>query len=258
MPKQASYYLSRGFSYHHLKDYTRAREDFDSAIALNAQEETFLCRAVTSFLMKEYQQALEDYQRVSASHLKQEQYYSCFGYCWLQLKDYTSALQAFDQAIARNQQNSDFYFYRWACYLRLQKYTEALQEVDSAIALNPEKAQYYHGRGYIRLHMGELEQGRADFLLACQHDPASIGSGWMIEWCDMCSEPASQGTAERLTSLASPEDTDSLAHVCRGAAFWFEKHFEDASNELEQAACIKPRERRRLFLALYGLCLSRT
>ena len=62
------------------------------------------------------------------------------------------------------------------------------------------------------LHLGELEQGRADFLLARQV-LTRIRNGWMVEWCNLLIAGPDQQMVERLTEIGGT-DSPRLSWGC--------------------------------------------
>jgi len=81
-------------------------------------------------------------------------------------KDYDSAIEQFNKVIEMDEKFVEAYNMRGSCYLALKKNDEAVKDFSKAIELNPNNRGAYLGRSSAYKAMGKLPQAKSDALKA--------------------------------------------------------------------------------------------
>ena len=204
-------YSDRGWAYLHLKEYGQAMSDFNSALALKP-----------------------DYAWVYGSR----------GLAYHLLKDYQRAIADFDRAIELNPQYTWSYEQRGRVYRKLGNYRRALEDFDRAVALEiePNYAWAYYLRGLNHLWLKDINQAKVDFTHSRELDQTRLYHGWFVIWTGMCQERPDPRMPERLELIAATNPEHPVASVCRGVAMWLRKYFKEALAQLERAIQVGPEE----------------
>ena len=128
-------YSARGNAYSHLKEYQTALDDYNKAIQLKPDNSFFFNNRGNVYNdLKQYQQALEDY----------------------------------NTAIQLKPNNSFFFNNRGNVYNDLNQYKQAIEDYNEAIRLKPDDATAYHNRGNAYFIRGDVETGCRDAQKACE------------------------------------------------------------------------------------------
>ena len=81
-------------------------------------------------------------------------------------KDYDSAIEQFNKVIEMDEKFVEAYNMRGSCYSALKKNDEAVKDFSKAIELNPDNRGAYLGRSSVYKAMGKLPQAKSDTLNA--------------------------------------------------------------------------------------------
>ena len=81
-------------------------------------------------------------------------------------KDYDSAIEQFNKVIEMDEKYVEAYNMRGNCYLALKKNDEAVKDFSKAIELNPDNRGAYLNRSSAFKAMGKLPQAKSDALKA--------------------------------------------------------------------------------------------
>ncbi len=81
-------------------------------------------------------------------------------------KDYDSAIEQFNKVIEMDEKFVEAYKIRGNCYLALKKNDEAVKDFSKAIELNPDNRGAYLNRSSAYKAMGKLPQAKSDALKA--------------------------------------------------------------------------------------------
>ena len=81
-------------------------------------------------------------------------------------KDYDSAIEQFNKVIEMDDKFVQAYNMRGSCYSALKKNEEAVKDFSKAIELNPDNRGAYLGRSSVYKAMGKLPQAKSDTLNA--------------------------------------------------------------------------------------------
>lgn len=133
-PNYAAAYYNRGIAYDELKQFNRAKKDYDQAISL--------------------------YPNFEAA-------YSNRGLVFYELKHFTQAISDFNQAIRLNPNDAEVYYNRGNAYANLKQFNRAIEDFDQAIRINPTDAETYNNRGLTHLLLNKTQKSCDDLQQAC-------------------------------------------------------------------------------------------
>lgn len=129
-PKQLEHiYRNRGNAYYYLGEYQQALDDYDRVIELNPTgASAYPNRGLAHFALKEYQKAIADYTRAIKLNPTYARAYNERGLVYEQLKEYQQALADYDQAIELNPDDVSTYHNRGLVYVALKEYQKAIAD----------------------------------------------------------------------------------------------------------------------------------
>ena len=117
-PNNAEAYLKRGLiRSHSQEDFTGAIDDFTRVIHLQPNAEVYNYRGTAYFWLKQYPKALDDYNEAIALNPNFAIAYYNRAYVYLELKQKTEAITDFRQGAALSQQQGDMLSYQQALEL---------------------------------------------------------------------------------------------------------------------------------------------
>jgi len=145
----------------------------NQAVEANPDNEKALnARGVAHFTMKDYPNALLDYEQ--AIKLKPDWYQPYFNRARLRVEqsDWESALADFSEAVSRQRDSSEVYANRGMVLYQLNRLPEAQHDFDKAIDLKPGDATARFNRGNVAFRQQNYKQAILDFEAAVRTDPA--------------------------------------------------------------------------------------
>jgi tetratricopeptide (TPR) repeat protein len=86
-------------------------------------------------------------------------------------KDYQGAIEAFDRAIELNPNYADAYSYRGKAGAQLRDMQGALADYDRALKIDPNFAEVYYSRDVARIQLKDMQGAIADFSEVIKIDP---------------------------------------------------------------------------------------
>lgn len=194
------YYNKRGIIYVKNKQYEKAIEDFNQAIAYNSQKAEYyynraivkkdmkhLLDAIKDFtlavkcdptsvsmlksrgncylVLQEYSNAYKDYAKAYELDTTQTDLLERMSYSLIQLQQWDNALKIINQAININSKK-DLYFYRRSeIYFNMENYASALESIEVARKLNPLVELYYNFQSQIEEKLQEQNKEAEEFFL---------------------------------------------------------------------------------------------
>jgi tetratricopeptide (TPR) repeat protein len=144
-------YLGRGIAEFNLKLYPLAVNDFNRVLPNHSNDPNYEIAyyplAVSYLKTEQYQEAKDNFKKVSQKNSYKSEFYYNRGLAEFNLKDYKLALDDFNQAILMNYKVSESYFWRGNILSNLDKNEEAILDYSQAIKLNPKYEEAFFGRG---------------------------------------------------------------------------------------------------------------
>jgi tetratricopeptide (TPR) repeat protein len=242
---RAQIYSDRGWAYLRLKEYEQAVRDFQSALALNpGYARAYGRRGLAYIYLKDYQQAIADFDRAIELNPQDTWSYERRGRTYRKMGNYWRALEDFDRIVELDSNHVWAYYHRGITYRLLKDYAKALAEFDHALELRPHYASILAERGLTCLWMQNLRQAILDFTHSRELDAYYLQNhnNWMAIWSGMCYERPGLEEIEELEIIASTDPGYPVAFVCRGVVRWLRRDFEEALQDFEQAIQIAPDE----------------
>jgi tetratricopeptide (TPR) repeat protein len=169
------------------------------------------------------------------------QIYSDRGWAYLRLKEYEQAVSDFNSALALKPKYVDAYNGRGMIYCLLKDYELALAELDRALELDPNNQLTYYWQGLNHLWLKDINQAKADFTRSRELNQTSVYYSWIAEWAGMCQRRPDAYAAERLETLSATTPEHYIAFICRGVAKWLRGHGEESLPKLNQAIAMRPK-----------------
>ena len=135
--------------------------------------------------LKEYQQALENYDRAIQLNPNEAVAYIFRGVAYYELGNYQQAIKDYDRAIQLDPNRARAYHYRGSAFSSLGNYQQAIKDYDRAIELDPKLAMAYSSRGFSYWELGQIKAAQSDLRVAARlgFNPAqeflnTKGIGW--------------------------------------------------------------------------------
>jgi len=140
-----------------IADYTK-RIDLNPYDAIAYHE-----RARTWIKLQEYQEAIDDCNRVIQLKKDSAKLHYHKGLAYIGLKNYAAAIASLSRAIELNCRYAGAYNNRGQAYAILQKYDKAIADFNAAIKIRPEYALAYRNRATIYHVRGDYESALIDY-----------------------------------------------------------------------------------------------
>lgn len=158
-PENEFYYYNRALCSLNLGDVDAAREDYNSALAINADYALALWdRALIYAEDEEYAQAIADLTRVlELSPYSAAIVYKDLANVYFQMGDKRQALTYFNQSLDLDSYAVYTYKGRGNLYLSLGEYAKSLADYEKVKELNPKDAEAYNKCALIYEKMGDME-----------------------------------------------------------------------------------------------------
>ncbi|MFM2286088.1 MAG: hypothetical protein RLZZ543_1585, partial [Bacteroidota bacterium] len=130
------YYNGLGDVQEKLNKDDAALSSYNSAIALNAnQDEIVVKRAALYFKKKEYQNALQDFQKAISINARNDKAYYQRSLVYIQLGQFDAAINDCNQSIQLNDKNANYYACRAECYVKSKKDKDAVRDYKKALQI---------------------------------------------------------------------------------------------------------------------------
>ncbi len=170
-PMESYAYGGRGIVYYYLrKNYDAALEDFNRAIQLNADEFLFYyMRGKTSLNLKKYLPAIADFTRAIELDPNEACAYKMRGYTYnlQQVEDQTDA--DLSKAIQLNPVFTSYYLDRGLSYIRTNQFQRAIPDFSKYITYFPKQTVGYRNRGLAYFSIQEYNHAIEDLTQAIEY-----------------------------------------------------------------------------------------
>ena len=157
----ADAFICRGLSYLHLKDTTRAYENFNTAIRTNRENPNGYNRRGSLHLQQEqYKEAEADFNKAISCDSTYLLSYFNRALVYNATNRPMQALADFDKVIQLDSTNSLTYFNRAMLRTQIGDYNRALEDYDKVALYSPNNVLVYYNRAGVYAQLGEIEQRR--------------------------------------------------------------------------------------------------
>ena len=165
-------YYNRGVGKFNLKDYQGAINDYNKTIQLQPDyAEAYHNRGEAKVQLQDYAGAIEDLTTAIALKPQYADAYFTRAKAKNKLKDYEGAIDDFTKTLDLKPDQTDAYFDRANSRSRIQDYEGALKDLSRVIAFRPDSAVAYNNRGIVRAILGDYENAINDFNRAIRLRP---------------------------------------------------------------------------------------
>ena len=162
-------YFKRGTIYKKLKNYSEAIEDYDKVIKLNSNDAGYYNgRGSAKYSLGEYKESIEDYNKAIELNPNKVSYYNKRGNGKYKLGEYKESIEDYNKAVELSPNNASYYNKRGNGKYSLGEYKESIEDYNKAIELSPNNASYYNGRGNGKYSLREYKESIEDYNKAIE------------------------------------------------------------------------------------------
>lgn len=173
----ATDYYNRGLTYHALRRYTEACQDFSHVIDLTPLDaEAYADRGSAHYHLKQYAAALQDYTQALQIAPTNPRFYINRGSAYTALQQYEDALADYSRAIEHDPDAAEAYYNRGNTYYQLHRDSEALADYTEVIRIKPLFVSAYANRANAYASLQRFEEALADYTRVIQLEPAHTGA----------------------------------------------------------------------------------
>ncbi|MEI6347436.1 MAG: glycosyltransferase family 39 protein [Bacteroidota bacterium] len=151
--------------------FEKSFQDFNKLIEIDkGYSNSFHNRGISRFFLKDYTNAIKDYNVEILNNPKDEKAYFDRGNAKNSNQDYAGAIKDFDKTIEMNSRTEGVYFNRGNAKKDLNDFVGALKDYDKAIEIKP-TIKAYNNRSMIKCMLKDYVGAIADYDKMIQLDP---------------------------------------------------------------------------------------
>jgi len=228
-------------NYRRLKDYERAGEAIELAIATDPEDFSgFIYRRLLRTQTGDAEGARADCR--AAARLEIDEPHDLIERGWSMIFDCADserAVRDFTRSIDLLPLSANGYYGRGTAYASLERYTEALEDLDQAIELAPRHAGIYRNRAVVRGEMDRFEDELADQKKSLELNPhdATTWSNYGINLFALGRAEEAMAAQEKAIEL---NPRSGAAHANLADALAWKGRCADALDELRLAEDVAP------------------
>ena len=128
------------------------------------------------FDKKEYDNAIEAYQKAVEINPKDDEAYNNMGSAYNHKKEYDNAIEAYQKAVEINPKRDEAYYNIGVAYGKKQEYDNAIEAYQKAVEINPKKDGAYNNMGIAYYHLGEFDKVIDAYVKALNINPQNSGA----------------------------------------------------------------------------------
>ena len=167
-------YNSQGDIYKNLKNYSRAIESYNKAIAVNPKDATaFKNKGIMHYEKGEYNIAIENYDIAISVDSKYATAYNARGVAYYRLNNKDKAIENYTQASNLNPDYARAYNNRGMIYSEKGEYDKAIADYNKALEINPQYIDVYYNRARVYRQLAEQTTDpvkKAEYTLLAEAD----------------------------------------------------------------------------------------
>lgn len=142
-------YLGRGFILQENGNYSKALEDYNTAIELDSNYYFgYYNRGNLYYDLKQFNRAIEDYSKVLMINPKYVNAYVNRGLCLMEIRLFDDAIQDFTKSLELDPKQFDVYYERANCYIKLGQRDKAIDDLKFSLKLKPD---FEHAKMLLRV-----------------------------------------------------------------------------------------------------------
>jgi tetratricopeptide (TPR) repeat protein len=163
----AAAFKSRGSAYDAKRQYEKAIEDYDRAVAINPTDaDTFNNRGTSQRSLGHYDLAIADFDKATAINPSNASALSNRCFAKAVAGQAEQALDDCDLSLRLRPKDADALASRGFTYVKLGRYAEAIADYTEEAAISPGNAYSLYGRGIAKRMTGDAPGGDADIAAA--------------------------------------------------------------------------------------------
>ncbi|HTM10946.1 MAG TPA: tetratricopeptide repeat protein [Verrucomicrobiae bacterium] len=171
-PKTAYDFTDRGNTYFDWKDYDHAIEDYDRALELDSSyAPAYFSRARAYQDKRDYERSLQDYTQAIRLKPTDAAAFNNRGNIYRDTKDYRRALEDYDRSIWLNPNYALAFTNRGNLYREQKNYDRAIEDYNRAIEFDPSDASAYFNRARAYQLKLDVDRALADYTQAISLRP---------------------------------------------------------------------------------------
>ena len=241
-PKSAKAYNGRGLVYSDTKQYGKAIEDYNRAIAIAAGTDytsPYVNRGLVYNDNGEYDRAIADYNRAIAIDPNDSSAYNNRGIAYDYKGQYDRAITDFNRAIEIDPNNSFAYNNRGYAYAYKGQYDHAIEDYNRAITIDPNNVEAYNNRGVAYDYKGQYDRAIEDYNRAIAIDPNNAAA--YNNRGGIYADKEQYDLAIAYYSRALELDPRLVpAYFNRGAAYYITGQYRNAAEDFRRALKLDP------------------
>jgi len=159
-PNNPGAYNNRGNILKDLNRFEEALNNYDIAIQLKPDfTEAHNNRGSLLNKLKRYEEAKMSLKKAISLNPQNAQAFYNLGNAIHEINDFNEALENYDKAISLKPDYAEAFNNRGSLFNDIKKFDEALENYDKAISLKPDYAEAISNKAYLKLLLGEYEEG---------------------------------------------------------------------------------------------------
>ncbi|MBF0280100.1 MAG: tetratricopeptide repeat protein [SAR324 cluster bacterium] len=175
LKEDSEYYSNRGGIFLYLKEYEKALENFNRAIELDKSNPKPYTNRYQLFLVQnQHRKAISDLTKLISLKVNVLEYTLQRSKIYADSKDFQKAIEDLTSVIENFpsfEQLSSLFFFRGNFRIELQQYHKAVEDYDNAVRLGFQSAILYNNRGFAHKTLHQYPKALADFSEAIRLDP---------------------------------------------------------------------------------------
>jgi tetratricopeptide (TPR) repeat protein len=166
-------YLARGTCYYMLEDFNEALEDYDKVVSsLPTFGYVYKLRSLIYIEKEEYGKAFVEINKALKYTPDDAGAFFIRANVYRRMGNYDDAMADYTSAITFDSSSKTYYYHRGSLYAHhFEDYNKAIADFNVAITLDPNMADAYYKRGNAYENIGNLEQAQKDWDKALALDP---------------------------------------------------------------------------------------
>lgn len=167
-PRNYKGFYNRGLLRLKTGNPAEAIADFNASIALYEYSKAYAGRAAAYCQLQDFSKAKQDAEYAVGLDANQSKALFILGECYNAMNQLQTAISYYNQAIAVQVNEPDYYFKRAIAYGKLQQFTACISDLEVCLYLNPSYYEAYYWRGVAKVNL--QQNGCSDFERAAKHN----------------------------------------------------------------------------------------
>lgn len=237
-------FVFRGFAYHETKDYQRAKNDAERAIALQPGKALgYELQAGVHYALGDAEGAIkaltEGIKRAQGED--KAKLHKARGMLSLKLGRQEDAISDLSRAAALGQETALLYYNRGRAYTELGRYEPAIQDFSKALTIDPGHDRSLRDRGWVYGCIGQFEKGVEDFNKLLVKSPGNVLAYAMRGWARLEAGDVDGGLGD-LVYAVEHGDKNPLTFANAASAYYLKGDVKKALEMNGQGLALKDLE----------------